>query len=385
MLDEIQFLLSLQILGFCVFGGITLLLRSRENRSRQILGWSMLLWAFLVAIRVSVNLYVEDSKEIFHPDILIMGCVEVATLSCYVIEVLRPYYLNFRRFMVYTCPVWILAFSFLVYRLSGGEIHCYSSFQEVFSQIDIDLCIRMSLLLFTFLYMIIPIYIILRYSEEFKCFLRENVSNPDDYDLDWLKKIMLILSSMYLFYLVLLFTDRAILYVIDKVFLLIIWYYFFYKALFLKVIHLDYTFEKGWGLPSLKDDLKENIVSEIETGQESEEQRSFIRKKYVKEVEEWFECEKPYLREDLRLMDLQRIFPMSRSYLSQLFNKELGCSFSDYVNRYRIEESKRLLEAEPLASIQDIAERSGFHSISTFRRAFIKQTGVIPSEYRREG
>ena len=27
MLDKIQFLLSLQILGFCVFGGITLLLR----------------------------------------------------------------------------------------------------------------------------------------------------------------------------------------------------------------------------------------------------------------------------------------------------------------------------------------------------------------------
>ena len=95
--------------------------------------------------------------------------------------------------------------------------------------------------------------------------------------------------------------------------------------------------------------------------------------------------EKPYLREDLRLTDLQRIFPMSRSYLSQLFNKELGYSFSDYVNHFRVEESKRLLEAEPLASIQEIAERSGFHSISTFRRAFIKQTGVIPSEYRRDG
>ena len=81
----------------------------------------------------------------------------------------------------------------------------------------------------------------------------------------------------------------------------------------------------------------------------------------------------------------KRIFPMSRSYLSQLFNKELGYSFSDYVNHFRVEESKRLLEAEPLASIQEIAERSGFHSISTFRRAFIKQTGVIPSEYRRDG
>ena len=80
MLDKIQFLLSLQILGFCVFGGITLLLRARENRAKQILGWSMLLWAFLAAVRVSVNLYLEDSKEIFHPDVLIMGCIVVASL-----------------------------------------------------------------------------------------------------------------------------------------------------------------------------------------------------------------------------------------------------------------------------------------------------------------
>ncbi len=97
----------------------------------------------------------------------------------------------------------------------------------------------------------------------------------------------------------------------------------------------------------------------------------------------WFEREKPYLNDDLRLTDLQRVFPISRSYLSQLFNKELGMSFSDYVNQFRVEESKRLMDAEPLASIQEIAERSGFHSMSTFRRAFIKQTGIVPSEYKR--
>ena len=377
MLDKIQFLLSLQILGFCVFGGITLLLRARENRAKQILGWCMLLWAFLAAVRVSVNLYLEDSKEIFHPDVLIMGCIVVATLACYVIEVLRPCYMTVRRFFIFTSPIWVLGISFLIYRLSGGNIHRYNSFGEVFDTLNLDVVIRLLILFFTLLYMIVPIYLILRYSEGFKVYLRENVSDPEDYDLDWLKKTMLILSSMYIFYLVLLFTDRVSLYVIDKTFLLVLWYYFFYKALFLKVIHLDHTFESGWGLPDLEEDTDDD--------QGSEEQKGIIRQRYVEEVQAWFEREKPYLREDLRLTDLQRIFPMSRSYLSQLFNKELGCSFSDYVNHFRVEESKRLLEAEPLASIQEIAERSGFHSISTFRRAFIKQTGVIPSEYRRDG
>lgn len=38
MLDKIQFLLSLQIIGFCIFGGITLLLRAGDNRAKKILG-----------------------------------------------------------------------------------------------------------------------------------------------------------------------------------------------------------------------------------------------------------------------------------------------------------------------------------------------------------
>lgn len=88
----------------------------------------MLLWAFLAAVRVSVNLYLEDSKEIFHPDVLIMGCIVVATLACYVIEVLRPCYMTVRRFFIFTSPIWVLGISFLIYRLSGGNIHRYNSF-----------------------------------------------------------------------------------------------------------------------------------------------------------------------------------------------------------------------------------------------------------------
>ena len=53
MLDKIQFLLSLQIIGFCIFGGAApLLLRAGDNRAKKILGGGMFLWAFLTAIRL---------------------------------------------------------------------------------------------------------------------------------------------------------------------------------------------------------------------------------------------------------------------------------------------------------------------------------------------
>ena len=312
MLDKIQFLLSLQIIGFCIFGGATLLLRAGDNRAKRILGWGMFLWAFLAAIRLSVNLYLHKPKEAFHPDILIMGALVTATLACYVIEVLRPGFLTCKRFFLFISPVVFGGLAYLTYRLSGGEIHTYYSIREVFEYLNMDVLLRMTVFLLTLFYMILPVYLIARYSKDFNVFLAENVSDPEEYDLEWLRKTMIILIVLYGFYLVLLLTNTPLMYVIDKTVLLFVWYYFFYKA----------------------------------------------------------------------LTDLQRIFPISRSYLSQLFNRELGQSFSDYVNQFRIEESKRLMDAEPNASIQEIAERSGFHSISTFRRAFQKCTGMIPSEYK---
>ena len=371
--DKIQFLLSLQIIGFCIFGGTTLLLRAHENRAKKILGWGMYLWAFLAIVRVSVNLYLQEVKEAFHPDILILGNLVTATLACYVIEVLRPGYLTLKRFSIFISPIIFSSFIYLVFRLSGGEIHVYHSLKEFVRHFNFDILMRFFFLSLTLFYMALPVYLVIKYSKSFKDFLIENVADPDEYDLDWLKKTMIILILLYGFYLGLLLTAIPWLYAVNKVILLVVWYYFFYNALFLKVIVLEHSFKDGWDLPYQRENDDVN---------DDDEQRSLLCKRYADEVNEWFEKEKPYLREDLRLTDLQRIFPISRSYLSLLFNRELGQSFSDYVNQFRIEESKRLMEAEPYASIQEIAERSGFHSISTFRRAFLKCTGMIPSEYK---
>lgn len=374
MLDKIQFLLSLQIIGFCIFGGTTLLLRAGENRAKRILGWGMYLWAFLSIVRVSVNLYLDEGKEAFHPDILILGNFVTATLACYVIEVLRPGYLTLKRFSVFLSPITVSGLIFFGYRLGDGEIHVYHSLAEFYQYFNFDVMMRSFFLLLTLFYMALPVYLVCKYSKQYKEFLIENVADPDEYDLDWLKKTMIVLILLYGFYIVLLLTAIPLLYVINKVVLLIVWYYFFYNAVFLKVIVLEHSFRDGWDLPYQREEENEE--------EEDDEQHGILSKRYADEVHAWFEKEKPYLREDLRLTDLQRVFPISRSYLSQLFNRELGQSFSDYVNQFRIEESKRLLEAEPAASIQEVAERSGFHSISTFRRAFLKCTGTVPSEYK---
>ena len=147
MLDKIQLLLSLQVFGFFIFGGVTLLLRSFGNRAKKILGWSMLLWALLAGVRLSVNLYVENSKEVFNPAILMAGCLVMASMSCYVIEVLRPGYLTLRRFLLYLSPLFFLGLVYLCYRLSGSEVHLYYSLSEVYAEMSIDMLLRSLLFL----------------------------------------------------------------------------------------------------------------------------------------------------------------------------------------------------------------------------------------------
>ncbi|MCD8269977.1 MAG: AraC family transcriptional regulator [Parabacteroides sp.] len=373
MLDKIQFLLSMQIISLCILGGIMMLLRSFGNRARLILGWSMIMWALMAIIRNVVNFYLHEAKEAFHPDVLIASCFVVACLAAYVIEKLRPGYLTFKRFSLFLSPVLVGGLSYLVYRLSGGEIHVYYSMRDVFEILNLDVALRLLVFVLTIFYMALPVYLVVKYGKEYTEYLSENVSDPENYDLVWIKRTMTVLSILYVFYLVLLFTDIPLLYVTDKAVLFVVWFYFFYKALFLKNIPLDRTYKNGWNSPTEENDEES----------EDDEQQGLLFQRYAEEVNTWFEREKPYLRDDLRLTDLQRVFPISRSYLSQLLNKELGMSFSDYVNQFRVEEGKRLMDAEPLASIQEVAERSGFHSISTFRRAFTKHTGIIPSEYKR--
>lgn len=72
---------------------------------------------------------------------------------------------------------------------------------------------------------------------------------------------------------------------------------------------------------------------------------------------------------------------LSKSYFCRILREELGCTFTEYVNRLRIEKSKSLLRGTEL-SISEIACAVGFGDQSYFTRIFKKQTGMAPGKYR---
>lgn len=71
---------------------------------------------------------------------------------------------------------------------------------------------------------------------------------------------------------------------------------------------------------------------------------------------------------------------MNANYLSQLFKKEIGETFSDYVNHTKIAHAKHLMETTD-KSIAEISEYLAFSSPSHFNNAFKKMTGTTPKQY----
>jgi YesN/AraC family two-component response regulator len=97
-------------------------------------------------------------------------------------------------------------------------------------------------------------------------------------------------------------------------------------------------------------------------------------------VRKLFDVEKIYLQKDLDLENLANLTETNRVYLSHVFNKIIKMSFNEMLNKYRINEAKKLLilNSEKY-TIEAVALESGFKNKATFNRNFKNQTGITPS------
>ncbi|EOD00139.1 helix-turn-helix transcriptional regulator [Caldisalinibacter kiritimatiensis] len=89
-----------------------------------------------------------------------------------------------------------------------------------------------------------------------------------------------------------------------------------------------------------------------------------------------------HIDENLSLDEVSTAIHVSKNYLSSLFVENTGYSFSNYINKLKIENSKSKLK-DTSKSILDIAIECGFNSQSYFCSTFKKYTGITPNEYRK--
>ena len=93
--------------------------------------------------------------------------------------------------------------------------------------------------------------------------------------------------------------------------------------------------------------------------------------------------EHSYMNYDLSLDSVSSLLNISPSYLSCIFKRCTGINFLDYITNLRINAAKEHL-ANPFKSASEIASMVGYDSSSYFTRAFKKNTGFTPTEYRKQ-
>ena len=93
-------------------------------------------------------------------------------------------------------------------------------------------------------------------------------------------------------------------------------------------------------------------------------------------------CSRNFNRE-LSLEILSEELHMSKYYISHLFGSRFNMKFNDYINSLRVSAACRYL-CNTDKSITEISELVGFGTPRTFNRAFLKQFGKSPSEYRAQ-
>lgn len=96
------------------------------------------------------------------------------------------------------------------------------------------------------------------------------------------------------------------------------------------------------------------------------------------------EKERLYLYPSLNINDLAEKINTNQKYLSVVINDRFGKNFLTFINEYRVNEAKKILENDKnnLYTVEGIGNMVGFNSRSAFINAFKKTTGYTPSSFK---
>ena len=111
-----------------------------------------------------------------------------------------------------------------------------------------------------------------------------------------------------------------------------------------------------------------------------------LQSDYVISLQQLMLTDQRYLDPGLTLSSLADSLQISSSHLSRIINSELNTSFNDYINSFRIDQAKQWLLEPQFANytLISIGLEAGFNSKTTFNTVFKRQTGMTPSQFKKE-
>ncbi|MCI8851977.1 MAG: helix-turn-helix transcriptional regulator [Lachnospiraceae bacterium] len=121
-------------------------------------------------------------------------------------------------------------------------------------------------------------------------------------------------------------------------------------------------------------DYLDLVLKELEKQKSKRFHRAVLKTKEI--------IEESYSDSNLSLVAIAEKVRINPSYLSTLFIQSQHISLTDYLNEYRIQKAKQLLDITNI-SAKEVGYQVGFHTAQNFNRVFKRYTGVTPGQYKR--
>ena len=378
MLHDIKTHFHLIIIFQCLFFSFYLLSQKNERRLSNII-----LVAFLLSKAITeiggVLAHFEELRRFFYsyaPHIFYIGFpfryVYVPVLFLYVLSITKRDFHFKKVYLFHFTPFLLFSVLFILrFHINSAdtlrEILRTGSLLTFFERLGFDFSENTQF----FIYAIASLIVLKKYRTEIK-----NVySTIEHINLAWLNLVIFGFigwTSLRFLDLVLWLTIGEshigiFLYIMAEVVFLIFVSLMFFKGLRQPAIFSGYDgnesrgkYEKTSLVDAVKEDYKNKLLLYMET-------------------------QKPYLEPSLCLNDLAEKVAIAPHHISQVLNASLNQNFYDFINSYRVKESRRLLSEQvpDKKTILEILYQTGFNSKSVFNTAFKKHTGMTPTQFRK--
>lgn len=93
--------------------------------------------------------------------------------------------------------------------------------------------------------------------------------------------------------------------------------------------------------------------------------------------------EKLYLNPTLKLEDIAKACNTNKTYIYQAISEQTDDNFNTFINRFRVDEARKLMESSPVKGFDFVATSAGFNSKSNYYRTFKSITGLSPGQYQQ--
>ncbi len=111
------------------------------------------------------------------------------------------------------------------------------------------------------------------------------------------------------------------------------------------------------------------------------EQTMLLNEQLLQRICQLMDEEHLYLDSDLKIADVARRLNTNSAYVSASINTLRGCTFSQFINSYRVSYAQQLLQRNPDKKLLQVSLESGFATETSFFRNFKSATGMTPKEW----